>query len=483
MTLTMQLSDTFKLTSQDRLDHIIEEIGFGRFHIMVIVGLGLRILVRGGIYSVTTILEPYFQCKFKLSYLAASFYLMSFLISFTLCTWPTGKMVDAFGKRKTMILLGVMSVVTAILHVLSSSFTMITITISAFALCEGAGFFVYPYLLEVLPKSRRKYIIIIEMFYVVGFIGGVLFCSISLKYATWHWAIVFCLIIPMIGTLIVLVWSPESPRYLIAVNDTSGAVRALAEIAVKNDPSLSKEELTEKYRLMLTTEPNVGEQTEIKVCCQGEEQAETNTLLDNTNFQLTRKEIWQRIFLVSLLRFITEFCRSIVTFGSGQSYGRSREETQCMQCSLTIELKKLISVSFGVAVAAIISYNFVGRLKRKLAFKLLSTSLAVSIIPFYFALPTLLTTGFLFISSVITGAAYMILFVYVSEIVPTSVRGLAVGLASGSSIAGLLVGAQFATYFLHLHLQISLIVTHCFVGAFLIISFFFTVETKDISLN
>ena len=478
------MQSTVELSYHDRLDHIVDDIGFGWFHLMAMFGLGCRIIARGSIYSLTTVLEPYFQCKFQLSYFTTSFYITSFLACFTISTWPTGKMVDKFGKRKTLILLGVMSVIIAILHIISRSFLMITITLSAFGLVEGAGFFVYPYLLEILPKSKRKFIIIIEIFFVVGFITGVIMCKISLDYLSWQWSIVVCLIIPILVTIIVMIRSPESPRYLIAVNDNNGAIKALVQIALMNQPNLDRAELTKKYQeILLEDQPPEKDAAMIEV--KGDEANHEKTyLVNNKNIQLSRKDIWQRIFLVSLLRFITEFCRSIVTFGAGQSYkNSSKSADQCRQCYMTFELEQLVSVSLGIAVAAFISYHLVGRLKRRLALQILTTILALIIIPFYFGISGWFLTGFFFLLSVTTGAYYMILFVYVSEVVPTSMRGLTVGLASGSSIAGLLFGAQFATYFLHLNVLICVVVTHVLVGVLMVTVYFFAVETRDMSLN
>ena len=75
------MPSSYTLLQHDRLDDIMDKIGHGRFHIFAVIGLGCRLFVRGSILRLRTMFEPYFKCKYDLSYFAASFYITSYLLS------------------------------------------------------------------------------------------------------------------------------------------------------------------------------------------------------------------------------------------------------------------------------------------------------------------------------------------------------------------------------------------------------------------
>ena len=216
-----------------KLDNIIDQIGFGYFQLIAMMALGCRLFVRGAFLSLLAMLESYFQCKYQLSNFTASFYLIAILLSVAFASWPSGWIADNYGKRKTIILLSSMSVITALLHVLSQSFTTLVITITAYGVFENAPYFVYPYLIELLPISKRKYMPIMEVFFVLGFLSGALITFASIKYASWQLTIVFSLVIPLLMTIICVWFMPESPIYLYSVKDRTALIQVLLEMMKK----------------------------------------------------------------------------------------------------------------------------------------------------------------------------------------------------------------------------------------------------------
>ena len=112
-------------------------------------------------------------------------------------------------------------------------------------------------------------------------------------------------------------------------------------------------------------------------------------------------------------------------------------------------LKHLMSVVVGSSIAIFISYNLIGRLKRRLAFKGLISVLAIAIIPFYFHLPDWLVSCSFFIVSVINECLMLVRLVYYNEVVPSSVRGFASNLMFGFGGTGAVITASMATYVLH----------------------------------
>ena len=488
---------TYALSQHDQLDTIIDEIGCGRFHVIAIIGLGFRIFVRGSFFSIAVILEPYFRCSYNLSYFVASSYVTSYLISFTLSAFVTGWIADAYGKRKTILLLTCMTLAIQILHVMSSSFLMVAVTMASCGLFQNAQYMVYPYLLEFLGKSERKYISVIETFYAFGWILSILVADYCIKSSSWQWAVVFCIILPLVPAIIT-VWNlPESPRYLVAKEDIDGAVKCLVRMSVLNRPDVDIKDLNGRYREILCDRILVVENDnddgsspskQSKIVSDTdqsteEEQGEALSLLNGSDLEISKQDLWKRIIVICIIRFCSAVVRSYLTYASGQRYKKDSYEGQCNECWSSVQVKQLISVSLGMSVALLTTYNLIARLKRRLVLRTLVTLLAIAITPFYFKLSDWLLSGVFFCASVMTECLFIVLCVYCSEVVPSSIRGIGVSLMFGASEMGSLFGGFFAMYFMHVGSFYTLLFIHSCIVISLIAVYCYVIETKDMSLN
>ena len=501
---------SYTLSQHDPLDEVMDKIGHGRFHIFAVIGLGCRLFVRGSIFSLRTMFEPYFKCKYDLSYFAASFYITSYLLCAAISAPLNGWLANKYGKRKTLLLCSSMTLVTAILHILSSSFTLLVITMAGCGVFDSAQFLVYPFILEFFCKSGRKHVSSVELFYVLGYASGVIVGYLCLKYLSWQWAIVICVIIPLIPVLISLAYLPESPRYLLANGDRVGAIKSLVQMSLTNNPGSDKRELLQTFTKTFAEPTNKSEDRgcQYDVIYDGDDyhddvddnnsqpsktaeygssnerrRSEKVTLLGVGNFKMSNKDLRQRVLVVCVMAFMISASRNAFLFASGQSYDEDHPGQQCSQCSSSISFYHLISVTVGSLIAILISYNLVGRLKRRLALRGLITVLAIAIIPFYFDLPDWVVSGSFFIVSVVNECLMLVRLVYCSEVVPSSVRGFASNLMFGFGIAGALTAAFMATYVLHVSHFLTFFGLHIFILICLIVVYRYVIETKDMSLN
>ena len=496
---------SYTLLQHDRLDDIMDEIGHGRFHIIAVIGLGCRLFVRGSIFSLTTILEPYFKCMYNLSYFAASLYLTSYLICSAISAPLTGWFANRYGKRKALLLFSCMTIVTAIIHVMSSSFLLVVITMSGSGIFENAQYLVYPYLIELLCKSGRKHISIVEIYYVVGWASGVLIGYFCLRYLSWQWAIIFCVILPTIPVLITLAYIPESPRFLLANGDKIGAIKSLVRISLSNNPAGDKATLIRKYGEVLCQPMRGYEHTDNDDCnddddddyddlsrvpnsvdelsLSADKTTEEASLLDASNFKISNKDLRQRVIVICVLSLMIAVSRNSFLYGSGQSYKKEMSIKQCNQCWTLFQENHLISVISGSSIALVISYNVIGYLRRRLAMRGLMTALAIAILPFYSQLSDWLLSVCFFIASIINDCLLILLLVYCSEVVPSSVRGFANNLMFAFGISGSLIGALMVTYFVHVSRFLTFFCLHSCVLIGLVVAYRYVIETKDMSLN
>ena len=492
--------------SYDRLDNVLEEIGFGRFHFMAIIGLGWRAFVRGSFFSLTTIFEPYFKCSFNLTYSTASTYMSAYILSFAFSSLCTGWVANRYGIRKTIILFCSMSFATALLHVMSSSFVMLTVTITSCGFFQNAQFLIYPYLLEFFSKSERKYVAVMDIFYVAGFVSSVLVADLCIRYLYWQLSIVLCIVLPLIPTIIIVWHMPESPRYLLAKGDIIGALESLVQISATNTPNREKRELTRKYRKKIfksipsmldavsleddadksgVTIANQIKETDEDSTFTDDESNDCSSLKDGSDLTTSKNNAWHCIKVLCAIRLFSEIARCTLTYASGQNYaaGTSGPDSGCIQeCSTSIQMHQLISASLGSSAALLLSYNIIKHMKRRLALIILVTVLAIGILPFYFELSDWQLLVLFFLGSVVTESIFVVMFVYSSEVVPSSVRGLAVSLMSGAAITGTFISSLLATYALHVAPFYSLLFIHTCIFMCLGVVYQYAIETKDVSL-
>ena len=203
----------------------------------------------------------------------------------------------------------------------------------------------------------------------------------------------------------------------------------------------------------------------------------------NGRGSLLLSDIWKRIIVLCIMRYSISFFRNTIVYASGQNYHFDERIEACNRCSIGVEMRHILSVCFGLSAAIIISYNLVHYVKRRTAFLSLLSLLSLITFPFYFVSAHWIIAGLIFLSSMLAECLFIIMFVYASEMVPTSVRGVAIGLVMCCSIIGELCSAIFSTYFLHVNFIISLSILHAVVVICLLVTYFFAIETKDISLD
>ena len=118
----------------------IEEIGFGKFQILVLAMLFTKLFTFASMISLVAIIQPYLRCQLNLPSFQASWIITAESLAPIFSSPCIGRISDLYGRRRTVFTLSIMHVVTSILNSLSSSLTMIVISRTAvgiFASCRG----------------------------------------------------------------------------------------------------------------------------------------------------------------------------------------------------------------------------------------------------------------------------------------------------------------------------------------------------------
>ena len=216
----------------------MEAIGFGKFHVLMLMSLGLRCFVRGSSNCMLSILQPYLRCHMKLSVFTASWLGPVLAIGRLLGAIMIGKMADKFGRRRSMLCLFSLHMVLSLLNALSSSYTMILITRGSVGLAFDAVMLVYTYGMELLPIKKRNYLAVIDGFYGLGVLFAIFSAMGILGTVDWRWYMVVVETIPMALCVLLVAILPESPRHLLSQGHIQEAVKSLEKIAAINGVGL-----------------------------------------------------------------------------------------------------------------------------------------------------------------------------------------------------------------------------------------------------
>ena len=121
-------------------------------------------------------------------------------------------------------------------------------------------------------------------------------------------------------------------------------------------------------------------------------------------------------------------------FGEGSNRG------SCGDCTGTLTYKSRIGMEFAIALSFVITFVIISKVKRILAFRIQTVVLALSIIPFYWNIKGWALMLMIILSVTIVASFATCAIVYQAELVSTTNRSLAVGIATSSSYVGSFIG-------------------------------------------
>eukprot|EP00794_Sanderia_malayensis_P016226 gene16226-17862_t len=155
---------SYQSVDGDFVHQAIEKIGFGKFQIIVIATLGLRMFVLGTSKITDSILEPFLLCEMHLSFFKASWIVTAKAIGQIFGSVIIGRISDLYGRRRTLLVFLILEVVAYLLNAISNGYTMIIITRTIIGILDPAFVMVTSYVMEILPASRRNFFSILKVF-------------------------------------------------------------------------------------------------------------------------------------------------------------------------------------------------------------------------------------------------------------------------------------------------------------------------------
>ena len=151
-----------------------------------------------------------------------------------------GKPADAFGRKRMLYILGVLYFISALGSALAFSWSFFVIMRFIGGLAVGGSSVVAPmYNAEISPARYRGRMVALTQFNIVfgillAYVSNYLIKSMDLGEITWRW--MFGVeAIPALAFVILLIFNPRSPRWLISKNLVEEARRVLDRVGADSD--------------------------------------------------------------------------------------------------------------------------------------------------------------------------------------------------------------------------------------------------------
>ena len=477
----------YQSANGDVVHRAIENIGFGMFQIITLSSLGIRIFTKGCANSRISILEPYLRCYLDLGTLQGSWLVTSQSIARIFGPIFIGKFADTFGRKRAMVCLFTLHAYLSLISALSTSYTMMLISWISVGLVYDNSSLIYPYAMEILPVTKRKYIAYLDIPYFFGFLFGIAGGVVSLNYLNWRWYIIITETVPMAMCAFIVHFIPASPRYLYATGNIETAIESLKFIAQMNKVAFDVEDC-ETVDLKVNEDlSNQSEKTREKYC---EDKTKDDKFEDRckesstSEEELSKSSIYCRIFNLSLLSVVFSLTATGLMFASMQLTTKEMHGIFCKdKCIKNMSFEYILSYSVGILFSFFSAYFIIGKISRKKSFRTLLILLCLSFMPLYFTHNKVVVTIFFITDTLITLSFYNCLHVYYSECLPTSVRGLGIGICKLTGNIGKTLSSFFFMYLMNAHPMLALFVVNILTVVGTIVGFLTVVETKDVPLR
>ncbi|MEX2542657.1 MAG: MFS transporter [Trueperaceae bacterium] len=408
------------------VDDAIERIGVGRFQwrLFAVNGLvwasdAMEIIAIGFVI-------PSVIATFAIGPVAAGLVGSLFFAGMFLGAWGFGALADRIGRRKVFLATIALNAVFALLSAVAPSFaTLLVFRFITGAAVGGTLPVDYAIMAEYLPRRQRgRFLVYLESFWAVGTIAIALIAWAIVPHMpenAWRWIFAINALPGLLG-LVVRLWVPESPRYLLNEGRQAEAREVLLRIARMNrievDVSNIHASLPERR---------------------------------NTTAALFGTKLRGRTLLLALIWF-------------GLSFGYYGVFTWLRPIFLNQGVEVLTTYWFLVVLAlaqvpgyALAAY-WLDRLGRRFTLAtFLLGSAAASMVFAVSTVPAVVIGASLLLSFSLLGA-WGALYAYTPEVYPTEVRATGMGFAGAAARAGGIVAAQVGGLLLVLSFPLALAV-------------------------
>ena len=463
------------LSEPQNPEEILEIVGFGRFQLKILFLVGLRILAHGSSFALMTVVATSLQCQWSLTNFEKAMLASIFFAGFAIGSFISGFMADKFGRRITMILSFGLSCLLSLSSVFSPNYPCMLVLRFFYGVSVGGVSLGYLFLIEFMPRTFRRIITCMDIFFALGIAYVALLGATVLESVQWRWFVVSAEASPLFMSTLLTVLVPESPRYLIATGRFNEADAVFSSIAKCNKVKGFQARIN---RNIDTTNSN-------------ERKGKVSELFGHKQLWNTLgfMSIWFAVSVgqVGILYQATEYnhiegtpChinhKQIFDMRTNLSYHNTTHST-CKPLVLK-DYINLLSTGLGGIPGFLVSFFSIESIGRRLTVRILLFLVLLMSSLLFFCLPHWLLAVTFLIGYTSGYTCHLVLQVYVSESYPTYLRGVSNGFIKMFSRFGHITGVLYAQFFLNRSYKISLGIFCAITFMACILTFSLTRETN-----
>ncbi|MCP4508324.1 MAG: sugar porter family MFS transporter [Fuerstiella sp.] len=203
----------------------------------------LAALITGFQYGFTLAIiagaEPFLADQFQLSTWQLGLVVSNLSLGAAVGSLLAGPLSDRLGRRKVLVATALVFLVSAVLSAAANNISILLVSRSLAGLAVGAAMIIPLYVAEISPaKSRGLLVSLVQIGIVTGILAA--FCTgwkaADLGSESWRW--MFGMGVPSALLMLVATFVlPESPRWLITRGNTQEAMRVLAPVMGESEAS------------------------------------------------------------------------------------------------------------------------------------------------------------------------------------------------------------------------------------------------------
>lgn len=429
------------------VDEVLDLAGFGKFQFKLLFIVGIRVFAHGCSFALMTVVSTSVQCEWSLSNFEKALITASFFAGFAVGSFAGGILADKHGRLKTMLLAYSFSAYFSSLSSLAPSYYWMLVLRFIFGIFVGGVSLGYLFLIEFMPKKYRRCVTSMDLFFGFGIVCIALQGATFLHNVHWRYFIFIAEAIPLSVATICALIVPESPRYLISVGRIADAEKVFNRILRENNSQCQKVKLKDTNFC-----PNTKQNGNLSLVFSDK------YLLHTTCFVF----IWFAVSMgqVGTLYLTTEYYHipNSMCQMKSDSWTKLEDPISCLYCKTLSwnDYMNLMITGLGGVPAFIISYIAMEKIGRKLTVRALLLLILIMSSLLIFCLPNWALNVSFLVAYTSGYTCHLVLQVYVSEIYPTYMRGVANGFIKIFSRSGHIVGAFYAQFFMKMSFLISL---------------------------
>ncbi|CAL1534353.1 unnamed protein product [Lymnaea stagnalis] len=404
---------TFDSLETYTVEDAIESIGFGWFQIKIFVVGKLIAAADAMEMMMLAVLSPLVRCEWQLEDYKVAFITTAVFIGMGVSAPLLGIMGDNYGRKTTLVMITLWIGFFGFLTTFSPSFAWILILRGLVGFGMGGSPQGFSLNAEYVPsKYRAKLLVFGTIFWTMGGVFEIVLAMIVVPTLGWRWLLALSAI-PVLIACVGLIFIPESARFLVAAGYIDDALIILERAAKINHSKLPE-----------------------------------GKLVQSQNVALGRlKDVFSREYLRSTLQlWLLWFGVAFTYYGmvlASTEVLRIRNEEKSSKCKCTYlttdDYVTMVLSSLGELLSLPINFLLIDRIGRRF-----TGAMCYFASGFFFVLIQLqvnlgVLTMLMFFVRGFSSATFNFVYIYSSELYPTSIRTLSMGMASAMARVGAMV--------------------------------------------